>query len=137
MTVAYASDAIENQSDQEIKGLDATAIKAVIRVFKAWRVSLPHASKLAGVSERTWSRMKDEAWSGSLSDDQRTRASAIVGIYKGLHLYFDDDLADKWVKMPNIGPVFHGVAPIDYISQGGIPALIDTRNYIDGIRGGM
>jgi uncharacterized protein (DUF2384 family) len=115
----------------------AAAVKALARVFDAWKVGTPEASRLAGVSARTWTRMKTGKWTGSMSDDQRQRASAIIGIYKGLHLYFGDDLADKWVKLPNAGPLFEGGVPVSYMIGGGIPAIIEVRRYIDAIRGGV
>jgi uncharacterized protein (DUF2384 family) len=116
---------------------DGTAIKALARVFKAWRINGETAARLSGVSERTWTRMRGGAWSGSLTQDQRMRASALIGLYKGLHLYFGDPLADQWVKMPNRGPLFGGRSPIDHMQDGGLPAMMDTREYIDAVRGGM
>ena len=115
----------------------AVAVKALIRVFKAWRTNGPESAKLAGVSERTWSRMKAEKWDGALDLDQMHRASAIVGVYKGLHLYFSDDLADKWPKMRNAGPLFRGDTPLEHMIKGGIPAIFAVREYIDAIRGGV
>lgn len=116
---------------------DSVAIKALVRVFLAWRVSIPDAALLAGVSARTWSRMKNGDWSGHLKPDQRMRASAVVGLYKGLHLYFSDDLADRWVKMRNRGPLFEGDTPIEFMARGGLPAIIQARQYVDAVRGGV
>jgi len=36
--------------------------------------------------------MRAGEWVGILTEDQRCRASGVVGLYKGLHLYFSDDL---------------------------------------------
>ena len=116
---------------------DLTVVKSLSRVFKAWRINGETAATLSGVSERTWTRMRSGAWSGSLNQDQRMRASALIGLYKGLHLYFGDPLADQWVKMPNRGPLFAGRSPLDHIQDGGLPAMIETREYIDAVRGGM
>lgn len=137
MMNANASIAVETGLVLEADAKDAVAVKAMVRVFKAWRLGIPDAARLAGVSERTWSRMKGEAWPGALSHDQRLRASAIVGVYKGLHLYFGDDLADKWVKMRNRGPLFEGSTPVEHMLDGGLPAIIHVREYVDAIRGGM
>ena len=65
------------------------------------------------------------------------RASALIGLYKGLHLYFGDELADRWVKLPNSGPLFEGLAPVDFMQQGGLPAIMNVREYIDAVRGGL
>ena len=80
--------------------------------------------------------MKTGDWSGRLSRDQLMRVSAVTGLYKGLHLYFSDELADRWVTMPNTGPQFGGRAPVATMIAGGLPAILATRNYIDALRGG-
>jgi uncharacterized protein (DUF2384 family) len=143
VAVAHASDGQNTLTVEQVARPDQAAVKAqvavkaMVRVFKAWRISLADAARLVDVSERTWSRMKDDAWAGTLTSDQGTRASAIVGVYKGLHLYFGDDLADKWVKMPNRGPLFRGASPIDFMTSGGLLAIINVREYVDAIRGGL
>ena len=117
--------------------LDATAIKALSRLFAAWKINANDCAALAGVSPRTWARMKSGDWSGALTQDQRMRASGLVGIYKGLHLYFSDGLADKWVKLPNQGAPFAGNTPAAFMLAGGLPAILRVRNQIDALRGGM
>ena len=116
---------------------DAVAIKALVRVFRAWRLNGGRSAILAGVSERTWTRMLSGTWSGSLSQDQLLRASAIVGLHKGLHLYFGPDLADIWVSLKNRGPLFEGSSPLEFMIAGGLPAIVDAREYVDAIRGGL
>lgn len=113
------------------------AVKALARVFAAWRVSLPTAAKLAGASERTWNRMKGGQWTGSLSQDELMRASGLIGLYKALHIYFGDELADKWPKMANSGPLFQQTSPVEYMVAGGLPAIVAAREYVDALRGGM
>lgn len=115
----------------------AVAVKALRRVFAAWGVPGADAAHLAGVSERTWSRMKAEAWSGKLDADCLTRASALIGLYKALHLYFGDELADRWPRLPNRGPLFGGLTPVAHMIEGGLPAILATRDYVDALRGGM
>jgi uncharacterized protein (DUF2384 family) len=127
----------EGQDIREPANGDAVAIKAIIRLLSAWRASASESAKLVGVSERTWSRIKAEGWKGALSDDQRHRASALVGVYKGLHLYFSDDLADKWPSMRNKGPLFEGATPLEMMIRGGLPAILAVRDYIDAVRGGV
>lgn len=117
--------------------VNKVAVKALARVFKAWRVNAAAAAALAGVSERTLTRMRSPDWAGSLNQDQLMRASALIGLYKGLHLYFEDDLADKWPKMLNRGPLFRGSAPVEFMQKGGLPAIINAREYVDAIRGGL
>jgi uncharacterized protein (DUF2384 family) len=116
---------------------DVVAIKALTRVFQAWKLGGERSAKLIGVSERTWARMQAGTWAGALSQDQTLRASALVGLYKGLHLYFGADLADAWVSLPNRGPLFRGSVPVDLMVAGGLPSIGDVRDYVDAIRGGL
>jgi hypothetical protein len=118
--------------------LTPAAIEAMVRLADIWRLTSVQASQLLGdVSERTWFRMKKREWDGTLSQDVLTRISAMIGIFKGLHLLFSDPLADEWVSLPNSGPAFGGQRPIDSMIAGGIPAMLLTRNHIDALRGGL
>lgn len=118
--------------------LTPSAIAGVTRLADSWRLSSAEASRLLGdVSERTWFRMKKGEWSGALSQDTLTRASLLVGIYKGLHLLFSDPLADEWVTLPNKGHLFGGRRPVDVMLAGGIPAMLDVRRHVDALRGGL
>lgn len=137
MARSYASAAANNGPAPDYGRMDDVAVKALARAFKAWRVNIPDAAALVGVSERTWSRMKNDDWSGTLSHDQRLRASGLIGLYKGLHLYFNDTLADRWVKMRNRGPLFLGATPLEYMVEGGLPAILRAREYVDAVRGGV
>ena len=53
-----------------------------------------------------------------MSQDQMTRISALVGIYKGLHLLFADDMADRWPSLENSGPLFARRSPIVSMVEG-------------------
>ena len=113
------------------------AAKAYARVLAAWRLGNADAAALLAVSPRTWSRMKAPGWSGRLSKDQLMRVSAVTGLYKALHLYFSDALADQWVTMANAGPTFGGRPPVEKMIDGGLPAMLETRDYVDALRGGV
>lgn len=115
----------------------AVAAKAYARVADAWGLGNDDAAELIDVSLRTWSRMKSEAWSGRLKRDQLMRISALVGLYKGLHLYFSDEVADRWPTLPNAGPAFGGRTPVERMREGGLPAIMATRDYVDALRGGV
>lgn len=126
------------------QGLDAydadqvanVAAKAYARIAAFWKLNNAEASELIAVSPRTWARIKTGDWVGTLKRDQLMRISAVTGLYKALHLYFSDDLADRWTGLNNSGPLFGGRTPIDFMVDGGLPAMLDTRNYVDALRGG-
>ena len=130
---------IPDLSSQKVReDYTPTACEAYLRLVEAWRLSSKQASALIGEgSERTWFRIKAKDWGGTLSQDALTRISGMIGIYKGLHLLFSDPLADEWVKRPNSDALFQGETPADFMIKGGIPAILETRAYIDALRGGL
>lgn len=117
--------------------LTKAAVKAVLRLADAWGASNAEGAALLGVSKSTWDRMKAGTWDEILSQDQLTRASALIGVFKGLHLLFADGMADRWPKLPNRGPVFDRSSPVQAMIAGGIPRMLETRQYIDALRGGI
>lgn len=116
--------------------LTPAAIKAVVRLTERWGASNAQAAALLGVSESTWDRIKAGRWDGILSQDQLTRASALIGIFKGLHVLFANSMADRWPGLVNRGPVFDRQSPVDAMIEGGIPRMLETRQYVDSLRGG-
>jgi len=124
-------------SEADRQKLTGAAVKAVLRLIDAWGGSNAEGAALLGVSESTWDRMKGGKWEGTLSQDQLTRASALIGVFKGLHLLFANDMADRWPNLANRGPIFERKTPIQAMIEGGIPRMIETRQYIDALRGGL
>ena len=116
--------------------LTASAAKTVVRVFTVWGVGNGEASALLGVSEATFEHIKAGRWDGVLSQDQLTRASAVIAIFRSLHLLFADSMADRWPSLHNSGPIFMHQSPIALMIAGGIPRMIETREYIETLLGG-
>ena len=118
--------------------LTPAAVDGVLRLAEIWRLTSAEICALLGdVSERTWFRMKKGEWTGILSQDTLTRISALVGIFKGLRLYFNGPLTYQWPKAVNTGPLFNGHSPVDLMIEGGIPMMLKVRRYLDGLRGGL
>jgi hypothetical protein len=116
--------------------LSDVALKAFLALVKTWNLSNAEASALLGVSGSTLDRMKRGS-RPTLSQDQLTRVSALVGVYKGLHLLFADQTADEWARRPNSGPLFERETPIQAMIEGGIPRMLEVRRYVDAVRGGL
>jgi hypothetical protein len=112
-------------------------IQAVVRALDFWGLSNREAADLFNVPSATWSRMKANGFKGRLDQDRKTRASLIIGIFKGLRLFFNGPLTYGWPKSPNSGPIFSGTTPAAYMIDGGIPAMLQVRRYVDGLRGGL
>jgi len=117
--------------------LSPTAIKAMKAIAAHWHLRGHEIAALLGVSPSTWDRMAAGKWEQSLSQDQLTRVSAIVGVFKGLHLLFADGMADRWARLRNKGPLFDNRTPIEAMIEGGIPAMLDVRRHVDALRGGL
>lgn len=117
--------------------LSSVALKAYRRLVQQWALSGQAAADLLGVSVSTWERLKPEGQDKTLNQDQMTRISALVGIYKALHLLFVDDMADRWPRLQNGGPLFARRSPIGSMIDGGIPQMLEVRRYIDAVRGGL
>lgn len=74
---------------------------------------------------------------GTRKQDELTRISYIVGIYKALHILLPDHLADSWMTRPNDHRLFGGQTPVEYVLRTGIPGLQQVRRLVDASRGGM
>ena len=117
--------------------LSGVALKAYARLVAQWALTGQQAAALLDVSTSTWERLKQTGRDRNLSQDQMTRISALVGIYKALHLLFADDMADRWPRLENRGPLFGRMTPIESMVRGGIPQMLEVRKYVDAVRGGL
>lgn len=124
-------------SEQDRARLTPAALEAVRNLAQAWGATGDEMAALLGVSPSTWDRIKADAWRRALSQDQLTRASAIIGVFKGLHLLFADAMADRWVRLRNAGPLFANRTPIETMIESGIPGMIEVRRHVDALRGGL
>ncbi|WP_341213359.1 antitoxin Xre-like helix-turn-helix domain-containing protein [uncultured Limimaricola sp.] len=115
----------------------ATLVRAVVRATASWGLSSAEAAALFDVPPATWARMKSGSFNGSLDRDKVTRASLILGIYKGLRLLFNGPLTGRWPGLPNKGAPYEGRRPLDMMIAGGIPAMAAVRQHIDALRGGL
>jgi hypothetical protein len=117
--------------------LTPAALEAIRNLAVAWALTGDQMATLLGVSPSTWDRIKSNTWGQALSQDQLTRASAMIGIFKGLHLLFADAMADRWIGLRNSGPLFGHRTPIETMIEGGIPAMLEVRRHVDALRGGL
>jgi len=124
-------------NDEDRTRLTPTALTAIRNLAAAWNATVDQIAALLGVSTSTWDRIRAGSWHQSLSQDQLTRVSALVGIHKGLHLLFADDMADRWPQLPNSGPLFENLSPVETMREGGIPVMLEVRRYVDALRGGL
>lgn len=113
--------------------LSRAAANGMARLVKRWKLTDAEAcGLLGGISELQWAKI-DGGWDSTFSEDEMTRISALLGIFKGLHMLFSEPLDDTWVNRPNTGTIFGGQRPIDFMIKGGTSAILTTRRYIDAV----
>ena len=115
--------------------LSQSAVDGLFRIADKWRISPETVGELLGGVPRS-SVYKLKTAAGTLRQDELTRISYIVGIYKALHILLPSEHADRWMTQPNDHFLFAGRAPLEYILRNGIPGLERVRGYLDAARGG-
>jgi uncharacterized protein (DUF2384 family) len=119
------------------KRLTPAALEGIRNLAGSWKLNADEVAALLGVSATTWDRIRRKDWHQTLSQDQLTRVSALIGVFKGLNLLFGDGMADRWPRLRNSGPLFDNRDPVETMARGGIPMMLEVRRYIDGLRGGL
>ena len=90
---------------------------------------------LGGISHGRYYELKKN-YKGLLSQDELTRISLLIGIFKALNILFSQKLANQWATRPNSNVMFNNVAPLQVLLRGGVPAMIGVRRLLDSRRGG-
>ena len=115
----------------------AALARTMVNLFRAWELTDAEARTLLGdMAQRTWARWKTGDI-GRIDRDLRARMAILMGIHKGLRLLFNGPLTYGWPKTANTGPRFNGRSPVQVMGDGGIPAMMNVRQHIDALRGGV
>ncbi|WP_188969371.1 antitoxin Xre-like helix-turn-helix domain-containing protein [Deinococcus aerolatus] len=125
-----------NLTDPATASRLSRGLPAGVHMLQALGLSREEQASLLGLSVRSLQRGED-GHGPELSQDQLTRLSLVVGIYKALRLLYDDATAAGWPHRTNRRPPFGGQTPLTYMRQGGIPAMYETRRLLDADRGGL
>ena len=116
--------------------LSPAAIVAFFSIVDKWQLRNEDAmAMLGGISHGRYFELKRNG-KGLLSQDELTRISLLIGIFKALNILFGQRLANQWTSRPNSNPMFSGAPPLQYLSRGGVPAMIGVRRLLDSRRGG-
>ncbi|HUY95025.1 MAG TPA: MbcA/ParS/Xre antitoxin family protein [Terracidiphilus sp.] len=115
--------------------LSQSAVDGLFAVAEKWRLSHEKIGELlGGVPRSTLYKLRTAA--GTLRQDELTRISYIVGIYKALQILLPEEWADRWMTQPNDNLLFGGQAPLEFVIRNGIPGLQQVRSLLDAARGG-
>jgi len=133
----FSTDTAPNLASKDVQErLSRSAVPAFFKIVAAWSVRDEAARQLlGGVSNGVYYQLK-RGQKKVLDQDKLTRISLLVGIFKALNILYSRKLADAWINLANTNPMFAGEPPLDYMIQGGVPALMRVRQLLDARRGG-
>jgi uncharacterized protein (DUF2384 family) len=121
---------------QTRKRLSPAAVGAFFKIVENWELRNEDArALLGGVSHGRFYELKSEH-KGVLTQDELTRISFLIGIFKSLNILFSRQLASRWISRPNSNPMFNNSPPLQLLIQSGMPGLMGVRRLLDGRRGG-
>ena len=116
--------------------LSPAAIKGLLRIAAHWKLKDEDTrALLGGISSGSFYGLKNRT-PKTLNEDQLTRVSLLIGVFKALNILFGQPLADGWISLPNSNPMFGGASALNYMKKGGIPAFLRVRQLLDSRRGG-
>jgi uncharacterized protein (DUF2384 family) len=116
--------------------LSPPAIAAFFSIVDKWQLRNEDAmALLGGASHGRYFDLKKNR-KGLLSQDELTRISLLIGIFKALNILFSPRLANQWTLRPNSNPMFNNAPPLQFLTRTGVPGMIGVRRLLDSRRGG-
>src|SRR5271165_1271938 len=107
--------------------LSPAALEAFFRIVENWSLKNEDAmALLGGISNGRYYQLK-RSRKGVLTQDELTRVSFLIGIFKALNILFSRNLANQWVSRPNSNPMIHDATPLSVLIQGGVPGMMGVR----------
>lgn len=129
----YSEEGIDRIFD--VFGEEATkqaTAECFLFIARAWQLTETEAAALLGVRA---SDLASGLQPSQLNREHVKRVASLIGIYRALHLFFSQAVADGWVKRENSDPTFGGQQPVQMMIRGGLPKVKLTLDYVDGLRG--
>lgn len=117
------------------KSLSGPALRTFFAIAKAWSLSVEEQRGLLGWPPASTFHKYKAGDVGQLNYDMLTRISLVIGIYKALHILYEDGLADRWPKLPNSNAQYGGNPALTLMIESGIDGLYRTRRLLDARRG--
>jgi uncharacterized protein (DUF2384 family) len=116
--------------------LSPSASTAFFAIVEKWQLRNEDAmALLGGASNGRYFELKKHR-KGLLSQDELTRISLLIGIFKALNILFSQRLANQWTGRPNSNPMFNDAPPLQFLTRAGVPGMLGVRRLLDSRRGG-
>lgn len=133
---SYIPPVVDLGSPANRARLSAGAVTAFFNIMDIWKVRDEDArALLGGMSNGAFYALK-KTQGKALDEDRLRRISYLIGIFKALNILHSQDLADRWMQLPNSNRIFNGSTALAYLVQGGLPAFQTLRRLLDARRGG-
>lgn len=117
------------------KRLSPAGLRAFFSLAQRWDLKDTDAMALLGGTSRSTYYQLKKRQRKTLSQDELTRVSLLIGIFKALNILFSQKLADQWVSRPNTNRIFHNAPPLELLIRGGVPGILTVRKFLDSARG--
>jgi len=112
------------------------SLNGLFRIARQWGLKPVEQRVLLGDLPQTTFNRYQKLPEVQLSRDLLERVSYVLGIYKALHILFQDSAqADGWLRRPNQVFPFNGNSALEYLLQGSLTRLAEVRAYLDAQRG--
>jgi hypothetical protein len=92
---------------------------------------------LRGIGNGPFYELKRDPVGKLLDAERLQRISYLIGIYKALRILYSENLANRFVHLPNRNRMFNGSTPLEYMMKGGLPSMQNVRRLLDARRGGV
>jgi hypothetical protein len=114
------------------------AVRIFLNIMEEWKVKDADARELLrGIGNGPFYELKRNPDDKVLDAERLQRISYLVGIYKALRILYSENLANRFVHLPNRNRMFNGSTPLEYMIKGGLLAMQNVRRLLDARRGGV
>ncbi len=117
--------------------LSCAAIEGVLKIAEKWNLKSEEVmALLGGISNGRYYDLK-RTHKGILTQDELTRVSLLIGIFRALNTLFHEKLADQWISRRNSNPMFNNAPPLLRMIELGIPGMMAVRRLLESrVNGG-
>jgi uncharacterized protein (DUF2384 family) len=107
-------------------------LKALSRMAGHWTLTVVQQRRLLGGLPRTTYNALLKGTGRAVSRDTLERLSLLMGIWANLEILLPEATASRhWMTRPHPAPLFTGQAPLDWMLQGSVAALVDVRRHLE------
>lgn len=122
---------------QEALLMARTGLNAVVRMGAHWSLTIDQLRTLLGGLPRTTFYALQKGEARTVSPDTLERLSLLLGIWANLEILLPDPSSSlAWLRRPHPDPQFGGHAPLTWMLQGTVSALVEVRRYLEAWRFG-